>query len=99
MFLENPLFGVGTGNYAKEVAKPEYLGKKEHTMNLFVHLPNIVTWIIILDSLLLFQQYGLIKSSKRNIQAIRMTLLVVFLAYTAVNGIKPLIQPITSLYE
>ncbi len=99
MFLENPLFGVGTGNYAKEVAKPEYLGKKSGAHNEFIRasaehgILGLISWTLFTISTIWI---GL-KSSKRNIQAIRMTLLVVFLAYTAVNGIKLLIQPLLLL--
>jgi O-antigen ligase len=99
IFLENPLFGVGTGNFATEVAKPEYFGRYSGAHNEFIRasaehgILGLFSWtFFVLSSIWI----GL-KNPHRAIRAIRMTLLVVFLAYTAVNGIKLLIQPLLLL--
>lgn len=96
IFLDHPLLGVGTGNYAYVVAGQEYFGSVSGAHNELIRAAaehgffGLVTW-------LLFAFYSLyygLKDKRSYVRALRITLLVVFFAYSFVNGLKLLSQPI-----
>lgn len=99
IFLENPVLGVGTGNYSNEVARPEYLGSRSGAHNEFIRaaaehgILGMAFWTLSAISTI----WVGIKVKSTKTRALRMTLLAVFFAYLAVNGVKLLIQPLSLL--
>lgn len=99
IFLDNPIWGVGTSNYYQVIAQAEYFGKASGAHNELIRaaaehgIVGLSVWLLFALSCVWL---GL-RQSNSKVRAIRMTLLVVFFAYLAVNGVKLLIQPLILL--
>lgn len=97
IFLENPLFGVGTGNYHYVVSRAEYFGVTSGAHNEFIRAAaehgifGVIAWSCFALSALWYAFWG----AKGKARAMRLTFILVALAYMAVNGLKLLVQPIT----
>lgn len=99
IFLDNPLLGVGTSNYYRVVAQSEYLGSVSGAHNELIRAATehgifgLVFWLFFALSCV---RLGF-SQARGKTRALRMTLLMIFFAYLAVNGLKLLIQPLILL--
>lgn len=96
IFLDNPIFGVGTGNYYTVVSQAEYLGSVSGAHNEFIRaaaehgILGFITWV----GFALSAVWVAFRQSSGKVRSLRMTLVLFFFAYLFVNGLKLLIQPL-----
>lgn len=99
IFLDNPFTGVGTSNFYSEISSDKYFGRTSGSHNELIRAAaehgifGLVFWVLFFVSSVLV----VMDKKKRGSRALRMTLLAVFFAYLAVNGVKLLIQPLLLL--
>jgi len=99
LFLNNPLFGVGTGNFHLYMESAAYFGQTSGAHNELIRaaaehgIPGVIFWSgFAISSLWLAYQ-----SAAGKARALRLLFLAVCFAYTFTSGLKLMTQPLLLL--